>query len=472
MKNKWILISCLFCIGLFSCDNWLDVKPEMEKREDSMFKTQQGFQEALIGAYLHMKSDMAYGRNLMYGDIEFLAQHWDNNKKEMNKALSLYNYRDKDVKYSFSLIYAQLYTIIADVDAILENIEGKNIFENGMYEVIKGEALAIRAYCHFDLLRLFGPIPAKVKGGKVLPYVKTVSIAYHEHHTYEEYTSFLLEDLQAAEDLLKHADPIVAVNEDLHLSNSAMAFLEKRQIRMNYYAVKALEARFYLWLGGIENKSKAYLSAKEVKEAKDKTGKLLYTLGGLKSISDKDYAFSSEHIVAVYDYQLYSKAENNFKNTVVYSQKKSMVISDIYSLGTTDIRYTGLWTEVTMGNGDKFHVIKKYWQNDKEKGINQLPLLRLSELYFIMMECGTLDQANELYSEFCISRDIPLRLIDTPEQLTQLLIQEYNREFYGEGQAFFTYKRLNVSKILWSDVLGGEEVYVIPLPDAEINYHK
>jgi len=51
------------------------------------------------------------------------------------------------------LIYTQLYKIILSVNAILEQIDAKqDVFEPGMYEIIKGECLAMRAYCHFDLL--------------------------------------------------------------------------------------------------------------------------------------------------------------------------------------------------------------------------------------------------------------------------------------------------------------------------------
>ncbi len=30
-----------------------------------------------------------------------------------------------------------------------------------MHDLIKGEALAMRAFCHLDILRLFGPIPGE-----------------------------------------------------------------------------------------------------------------------------------------------------------------------------------------------------------------------------------------------------------------------------------------------------------------------
>ena len=55
-------------------------------------------------------------------------------------------------------------------------------------------------------------------------------------------------------------DPVIPAGEDreeLNLSLSAENFLTARQIRFNYYAVKAMEARFYLWLGGDDNKAKA-----------------------------------------------------------------------------------------------------------------------------------------------------------------------------------------------------------------------
>lgn len=472
MKNKLIFILCFLCGGMVSCNEWLNVKPQTQVELEDMFETQQGFQDALTGAYLRMKNEDIYGNQLMYGYIEYLAQHWDiGSMSPALEKMSRYNYKDKDVERMFESIYRQLYTVIADVNAILGNIDGKEeVFENGMYNIIKGEALAIRAYCHFDVLRLFGPMPDKVYGGRILPYVKEVTIAYHDHHTYDEYVSFLKADLAEADSLLNVSDPVIAEHENLGISTAAAAFLGARQVRFNYYAVKALEARFYLWLGGVENKAKAYVCAKEVKEATDKDGKMLYTLGNTKSISNEDFSFSSEHIVAIYDYQLYSTANKNFKEGAVYAKAKNIVVPDLYLAGTTDIRYTGLWTEVTATNGAKSHVIKKYWQKDETGGINQLPLLRLSEMYFILMECGTLEEANELYDEFCISRDIPSVEIKMPEQLLNILVEEYNKEFYGEGQTFFAYKRLGVEEILWAVDPGNEEAYVVPMPSSEISY--
>ena len=113
----------------------------------------------------------------MYGTIEYLAQHWDYTAESIQEKISQFNYIDDNVQNRFTLIYTQLYKIILSVNAILEQIDAKqDVFEPGMYEIIKGECLAMRAYCHFDLLRLFGPMPTRTTASKILPYVTKVGI--------------------------------------------------------------------------------------------------------------------------------------------------------------------------------------------------------------------------------------------------------------------------------------------------------
>lgn len=473
MKTKFYILTCLLFGSLMSCNNWLDVKPETEMTLDELYAGQQGFQDALTGAYLNLKSSNVYGTELMYGTIEYLVQHWDYSAGTVEEKISQFNYVDNGVRGKFEAIYTQLYKVIASVNMILENIDAKQeVFEKGMYEIIKGEALAMRAYCHFDLLRLFGPMPTRTGADRILPYVTTVTKEYHLHHTYQEFTGFLKKDLLAAEDLLKKYDPVIQEEgrEELNLSISASNFLEARQIRFNYYAVKALEARFYLWLGGTENKADAYLCATELIEARDKKDNLLYKLGSTDNLSVSDYSFSDEHILAIYEYNLKDRAEGSFTAGATYAKARNVLSPDLFPAGTTDIRHSGLWQEYTAANGSKSYSIKKYIQNEEYQTKNQLPLIRLAEMYLIAMECGPLSEANRLYEELCLSRDIELVDLQNEEQLEEILIKEYNKEFYAEGQAFYAFKRLAVENILWAQFPGDEESYVVPLPLSEINY--
>ena len=253
------------------------------------------------------------------------------------------------------------------------------------------------------------------------------------------------------------------------MSLSAENFLTARQIRFNYYAVKAMEARFYLWLGGDDNKAKAYDCATEVIEAQDSEGKTVFTLGSTDNIAKEDYSFSTEHILAIYDYNLKDNADNTFTTETSYSKARNVLSPDLFPSGTTDIRFISLWKEYTAGNGSVANSTVKFIQKEGSE-INQLPLIRLVEMYFIAMECGTLSEANRLYEEFCLSRDIELVTLQDEARLEKTLIKEYNKEFYAEGQAFYAFKRLAVEDILWAEFPGNEESYVVPLPLTEINY--
>ena len=163
-----------------ACSDWLYVSPETEKKKDEMFSKESGYRSALIGAYIRLKSTSLYGGEMTHGTVEMLAQHWNNTSKGSKEyLLSLFDYRNSTVESSFSSIYNNLYKVIADVNAVLEDIDAnKDIFKENNYELIKAEALALRAYCHFDILRLFGPMPSNVPADAILPYEDFIRANY------------------------------------------------------------------------------------------------------------------------------------------------------------------------------------------------------------------------------------------------------------------------------------------------------
>ena len=167
MKIRFYILTCLLFGGLVSCNDWLDVKPETEMTLEEMYADQQGFQDALTGAYLELKNSSAYGTELMYGTIEYLAQHWDYTAESIQEKISQFNYIDDNVQNRFTLIYTQLYKIILSVNAILEQIDAKqDVFEPGMYEIIKGNVwrcglIATSICCVCSVLCRPGPLPAK-----------------------------------------------------------------------------------------------------------------------------------------------------------------------------------------------------------------------------------------------------------------------------------------------------------------------
>lgn len=456
MKKIYIVLFAL--VSLSSCGSWLDVRPQTEVKKKEMFESQGGFKDALIGAYIRLKTSGLYGGEMTWGILEYLAQHWEYSAGSGGESLSSYNYLATES--SLGAIFNNQYKVIADVNSFLELIdEQKGIFEEGHYELIKGEALAIRAFCHFDLLRMFGPMPIAISEGKILPYVKKVKRFPNDYNTWKEYTELLKNDLDSAEMYLGKVDPIIG-------KEAYDNFWSGRGFRMNYNGVLALQARFEQWIG---NHKKAVSYAKKIINA-ESDGAKIYKLGNFVNYGNYDYSMSSEHIVALYAYNLSTVATNTFGAEGPYGQDKLKIANDLFGVGSLDIR-AELWDEFANPiNQVKKFTIKKYLQKENEP-LNVIPLIRLSEMYLIIIEhSNDYEEVNRLYEEYCLSRKINSEVITNDIQRRAIIQREYNKEFYAEGQTFFAYKRLAATNILWYYETMGKEQYVIPLPKREIDY--
>jgi hypothetical protein len=301
--NKLTTIILISVALVFTgCKKWLDVKPEGLTTKDEIFESQKGFRDALTGAYIDMKSGDAYGGAMTWGTVEFLARNWDvvNTANLEFTGLVNANYADASARAALDRAYAKEYKIIADVNSILEKIdEKKGIFQDNNYPLIKGEALTIRAFAHFDVLRMFGPMPDKTTADPILPYVTEVSKEIVSLSTYDDFATKILADLDQAELLLKDVDPITQYSlAELNISKNSPGiqplvtddYYNYRQVRMNYYAVLALKARVYNWLvpRSDANRVNAIRYAQMVIDAKDRTGKPTFRLGELSDAQKAD----------------------------------------------------------------------------------------------------------------------------------------------------------------------------------------
>ncbi len=469
MKHIGFLLMALAVLCLASsCDSFLDVLPSTEKEKGKMLSTPEGYRSILTGAYIRMKQTNLYGQEMVCGTVENLAQHWTYTSGTIGEYLSKYDYTASAVETATENIYNNLYKVVADVNGILIQIDDHGgVLTTDDYNLIKGEALGLRAFCHFDVLRLFGPMPTNVPETKVLPYVKTVSTTPNTFLTYADFTSQLLTDLQEAETLLEKVDPIQRLSIETLNSGSTSVddFMRSRQMRMNYYAVCALQARVYLWLG---NKEKALAYAQKVIAAQSENGAKEFRLGTRDDCSRGDKTFSSEHI--------FNLKVNNIASTIgsgrSYNKAKAELTARLYETGTSDIRFVNMWEEVRESFFSRPFYFLKYTQNDKMPTLakNVIPLLRLSEMYLIAIECSDLTAASNYYKTLCEARDISPVTFTDDNHRNEVLIKEYNKEFYGEGQAFYAYKRLAVKSIYWTSVEGSAETYVVPLSLKESGY--
>ena len=227
---KSILCCAIAGLSFSSCNDWLDVQPETESKEENLFSEYRGFRSALTGCYMAMADDDAYGMRLTMTNIESLAGVWyfasePYGTNADNYYLTLHDYNNDDAREAVQTIYSKMYNIIVQLNKIIRNAESNpGAFPNEQTQaVILGEAYALRAYCHLDILRLFGEVPNGT-GEKVnLPYSEVAAFDERpEYCDFATYSEKLIADLTRAEELLKDNDPIFEYTfTDLNIASPA-----------------------------------------------------------------------------------------------------------------------------------------------------------------------------------------------------------------------------------------------------------
>ncbi|SUJ02720.1 SusD family [Sphingobacterium spiritivorum] len=466
-KNKYFFSLLIVSLFAMACNKWLDVKPQTEVSEAVLFENEQGFKDAMVGVYTQLGSRTLYGKEFTMGFIDVLAQNYSIYLNDHNYYQAVtYNYLDAGIRDKINSFWKDSYKSIANINNLLRQIDQKkNVFAGNNYQIIKGEALALRAFLHFDLLRTFGPVPVGNPEGIAIPYVREFDMNVKPKLTLRQVTDECLIDLNEASKLLGSDKKVYTAVADIYRSFT--------NNHMNYWATTGLMARIYLYRG---EELMAYQKAKEVIDAK------MFPFVTSAEISSSTYpnrTFSREHLFGLYVANLQNINAELFKA----SADKSILTNSTYFInsrfeitsgGSTDYRYVFLW-KTDGPSAAKYPV--KYWSDDIQAtslstNIKRVPLIRLSEMYYICAETSTdnkekIDFLNE------VRRNRGLAALSktlNPEAIENEIFKEYKKEFYQEGQLFFYCKRKNKIQI---DEYGPEvddKVYVLPLPDDESEF--
>ena len=470
MRKIKIFIFIAIIPLLTSCDSWLDVNPKTTMKAEEMFKTQQGYNDVLIGVYSLMSTPNLYADNLTYGYIDVLAQYYEGIKDNTDhKFLNTVNYEYTELSEETRLkeIWRMHYKAIANINAMMLYIdENKSVFSAGVYEVLKGEAIALRAYLHFNLVKLYGESPATGMESKSIPYVDRYTNVAQAPLTVREVLDRVIKDFKTAKDLMREYDPY-GVNYDKFQSENIPSILSGREFRMNYYAVTAALSNAALYAG---DKAEALLNAKEIiGDVGDEPVQPFY----LADISSSPLA-ASEFVFALsvpklQDYSdVYFGSEADLYLSANLLAINNSVISDMYATqdgASIDMRPVVFFSDSPSGN-------RKVAKFNNRKAI---PMIKISELYLIAAEAEeSLEKSLWYFNKFVTNRGI-VAFEDniTREELENEIYKEYKKEFVGEGKLFWFYKRKNFGKIGATDsytVSDPNKVYTLPIPKSEYEF--
>ena len=465
-KILYILIATLItAASLTSCSDWLDAVPKTDVPAEELFETENGFMSSLAGLYITMTNENTYGQNLSFGIIEQLAQMYDKLPDGTTDPKTVYVY-DRETSGAFNTkntlanIWLGQYHIIANANNLLRwlDLNGEAVITNeDTRNMIRGEALAIRAYLHFDLLRGWGPMNyaenPDAQSMKCIPYRTVADNSKQPLLEAKKIVQNIIADLEEAKECLSYEK-----------DNSLNSYDNRdRLFRFNYHAVNATLARVYNYAG---EKDKARKCALDVIDN-----------CGLSLVSDnnEDPILFDEVICGINMYEMSDYMSDYFaggdKINIKYYIKLTTMNLLYETSGNESDDMRAKSTAFIKDDDKQMRVTKKYIENDNEV----IPLIRLPEMYYIVCETLEGEEAAIYINKVRNKRGISItknEACDSKEAIISALNREYRKEFYAEGQYFWFLKSHGLTGPLDynTEVTLVEENFIFPLPDNEKEY--
>lgn len=471
MRQNFILLLTLLLV-MTGCKKYLTVQPESSYTEIQVYSSERAVQQALNGLYNDLADNRLYGANFTMTTVEMLGQRYNvtGSSTLTYSQTQSFAYTQDSVEAVFDGLWQKAYGTILNANKFISMMDAtvkSGVLTQSHADQMKGEAIGIRALLHFDLLRLFGPTYSQASGQTAIPYYRKADGNAQPLLPAKQVMDSVLADFSQSENLLSN-DPVITggiiFSQDFYNGN--------RNQRLNYFAVKGLMARAYLWGG---NPSAAHDSAKSVLNQGEKWFPWLKD-SIARALIDPDRISSPELLFSVYNTNLYINHLAYFSAALTDQSILSAQVTRLantFESNTNDYRYTTPNSTTWQINGKSYPTFFKFADvaTPTKPWRFLQPLLRKSEMYYIIAETDP-------------SSTIAIAALDTvryhrgvvnlgPTAVLATEIQkEYQKEFWGEGQLFFYYKRNNKTSIP-SGTSGTANIsmtaakYVVPLPLSE-----
>jgi hypothetical protein len=439
IKKLILAVSAIIIIQGCSKEKVIELTPEFSLDALANPSSMKQVEEVLLGAYASFRSANYYGSgsgtgagwalmpdvmsdNLYENTIETLA-----NSRAM--ADWLYNASTGQV----SSFYSAPYVTIAHANIILRDIDKFTTPANLLLaNRVKGQAFAIRALAHFDLMRYFAvKFDRNSTTDLVLPYTKefTVSTTVKpERLSNKEYYDNLFADVSQAITLLGNIDKPV----------NPAAGLTRPYIDLNVAHAIAARLNLYAgnWAEAVTSATNALVSRPLVSTQAEFSGMYNQTNRGEILWNVQFESGQSGPTFLVY---FVTSNRNYFRP----APEIGVAAGTSGLIQNNDIRFTAFFSNISGLALTKFK-----GKGTATDGVANFPVFRSGELYLIRAEANArIGGANEVTAMADLNALRAARITGyVPQALTgaallSAIADERRRELVGEGHRFFDLKR-------------------------------
>lgn len=432
MKKKSLYIIALASLTMFSCKDFLDVKPTNSTDSSVTIQTLADAKVMINGLTRKVAQSSLYGRNmLLYGD----TKGGDLTIVSQGRGLdALYVFNHSVNNNNYADFWTDGYNAIMQANNIIKSIDGLQAAGTELdFNNYEGQALTFRALLHFDLVKLYGktytedpnahgvPVVTELLETSALPLRSKVSDVYTQ----------IIADLEAAAPLLSKT---------------------KSNGYINYYLNRAILSRVYMTMG---NYDKALATAEEIIDSK------VYSLySNSEWVSSWANQFGKESIFEITIakdqgdlgssslgfYYLKNKVNNALGNFTASDYFLERLGQD-----ETDVRW-GIFTDDELERQASCY---KYVGSVEMDGDGKdtytavnIKVARLSEIYLNAAESALKKSSPDktkaaTYLNEIRKRSPKLPLATAATVTEQMILDEKSKELYGEGFRYWDMIRTN-----------------------------
>jgi len=208
LNNRvWIALVCMTVFVSSCTDKFTDLGPTSVLAENLTFQSMADVELQLVGTYSALLSGSYMGTNMLIVP-DILADNATQTSDNQGQQIFYHNHQYAANDGSIAGTWLRMYVAIERANITLE--EALNFEEEfeGQQDQIMGQAFALRALAHFDLLRAFGPsfdngaalgVPIKIKSREATAAVSRATVG--------EVLAQIDSDLLEARTLLTDNDP-------------------------------------------------------------------------------------------------------------------------------------------------------------------------------------------------------------------------------------------------------------------------
>ncbi len=435
MKKNILYTLCAIILigGLNSCEDILVLEPAQSLSNETALDNDLGVKQTLVGAYDRMAQSSLLGGDVIMnadlysgaGEFEWVGTYVD--YREIFTHDILVN------NGSVSSLWDDAYEVINTCNNVINAID---VVEAADQDRVRGEALTLRAWCYFELVRAFGyqyqPGVENTQLG--VPLILTPTLNFGDNtnvtrNTVEECYGQIIGDLEQAATLLP----------------------EKNDVYVNTYTASALLARVYLQKEDYENARDA---ADRVIASND-----YELMSNVADVFNQDDATDEDVFSVEISTTDGNNSLNNYYATNDFGGRGDIEIQDAHMAlyDPLDARATLFFIDGGIRFTSKFN-----------NEFGNISAIRIAEMYLIRAECnqrlGTSvgatpeDDYNAIHTRAGLPAAASVSLDD--------ILYERHLELCFEGQAIHDIKRLHgmVGTLNYND-----PKLIYPIPQTEID---